>query len=221
MIAVDLRGHGHSGHSDHYPLNGFRDDLAFVVDQLGLDDFDLIGHSLGAHTALRYAMEYPDRLNSIVLEEVPPMPRDQSDLDEKIAPSQSFGAAARGLLAIAANPGPLLRYDRAVGPEVGEQFEVADPAWWETLEAVNRPTLVISGGSASFLPPHHLRTLTDHLRNGAFVEIAAGHSVHRDQPRAFGDTVAAFLSAHRQHRSSRGIRRSPATESGQDAHLDT
>ncbi|GAA4659794.1 alpha/beta hydrolase [Gordonia humi] len=193
VISVDLRGHGRTGPAESYLLDDFRDDLAAVVADLDVDSIDLVGHSLGAHTALRYAIAAPDRIRRLVLEEIPPMPRDHADLAEDIAPSSTLGERIRGIGAVVLNPIPFLRFDRALADPVLTAFTVADPEWWRSLRRVSAPTLVVSGGSRSFLPPKHLRDLASALPAGDFVTIDAGHSVHRDRPVEFADAVCTHL----------------------------
>ncbi len=55
VIMPDLRAHGDSGKpqdSGHYPADVLTDDLADLLDHLGLDEFDLGGFSLGARTSV-------------------------------------------------------------------------------------------------------------------------------------------------------------------------
>ncbi len=55
LIVPDLRAHGLSGkpHTpDHYPQRVLVRDLKEMIEQLGLDDFDLGGFSLGARTVI-------------------------------------------------------------------------------------------------------------------------------------------------------------------------
>ncbi|MFW0783950.1 alpha/beta hydrolase [Gordonia sp. CPCC 206044] len=195
VVSMDLRGHGRSGRAPRYGLDDFRDDLRFVLDELDLTSVDLVGHSLGAHTALRAVIAEPDRVRRLVLEEVPPMPRDQSDVDEGITVIAGFGERLRGIGALVADPMPLVRFDRSVGAQVGPQFEVPDPDWWEGVRTVNVPTLVISGGRRSFLPPQHLRSLSQALPDARFTVIDAGHSVHRDKAAEFAAAAHDFLTA--------------------------
>jgi pimeloyl-ACP methyl ester carboxylesterase len=59
VLMPDLRAHGDSGKphaADAYPPDVLKDDGLAVVDQLGLDDYDLVGYSLGARTAARMAI---------------------------------------------------------------------------------------------------------------------------------------------------------------------
>ena len=47
------------------------EDLAGLVDRLGLKTFHLVGHSFGGLVSLSYARRYPHRLRSLVLADVP------------------------------------------------------------------------------------------------------------------------------------------------------
>ena len=74
-----------------------------------------------------------------------------------------------------------------------QQFAVADPGWWERLPEVTTRTLVISGGTRSFLQPRHLRDLATALPESGFEQFDVGHSVHRDAGPAFNSAVGQFL----------------------------
>jgi 3-oxoadipate enol-lactonase len=71
VIAYDARGHGESdpapaGQGYGYPeLVGDLEDL--VADQVGEGPFVLAGHSMGAHTAVSYALRHPERVAGLVV----------------------------------------------------------------------------------------------------------------------------------------------------------
>ncbi|HSS33730.1 MAG TPA: alpha/beta hydrolase [Solirubrobacterales bacterium] len=71
VLSYDARGHGESdpapaGESYEYPL--LVDDLERVVAaELGEGQFFLAGHSMGAHTAVAYALRHPDRLAGLII----------------------------------------------------------------------------------------------------------------------------------------------------------
>ncbi|WP_110468606.1 alpha/beta fold hydrolase [Williamsia limnetica] len=193
VISYDQRGHGRSSRSPSYLLNDFRDDLSFVLDGLGVEQVDVVGHSLGGQTAMRMAMTSPERVGKLVLEEIPPMPRTQADLDENIAPFTGIADRVRGAWTMARYPGPVLRFDHRMSDVVTRQFDAIDTSWWDTLSLITFPTLIISGGERSFLPPRHLQSLTEALPRGDYFQIDAGHSVHRDRPDEFNRRVLDFL----------------------------
>ncbi len=66
-IAYDARGHGDSEPGDAYDYGALTADLVDVLNGAGIDDAVLAGVSMGAHTALRLALEAPDRVRALVL----------------------------------------------------------------------------------------------------------------------------------------------------------
>src|SRR5207247_334981 len=72
-IAYDARGHGKSGRASEYTLRAFADDALRVLREIAKAPAVLIGHSLGALTALIAASDAPDLVRAIVLED-PPIP---------------------------------------------------------------------------------------------------------------------------------------------------
>jgi pimeloyl-ACP methyl ester carboxylesterase len=71
VISYDARGHGESGPaplSAGYGYPELRGDLAAVIeDQAGGGPVLLAGHSMGAHTAVGFALEDPDRVAGLVV----------------------------------------------------------------------------------------------------------------------------------------------------------
>jgi pimeloyl-ACP methyl ester carboxylesterase len=67
VIAYDARGHGRSEPGDHYGYDALAADLLAVLDDRGIDRAVLAGASMGAHTAVRFALEHPTRAAALVL----------------------------------------------------------------------------------------------------------------------------------------------------------
>jgi pimeloyl-ACP methyl ester carboxylesterase len=68
LIAYDLRGRGDSDKPpDGYSLEQHGRDLAALLDRLGLARAIVMGHSLGAHIALRFAVSHSRRVTRLVL----------------------------------------------------------------------------------------------------------------------------------------------------------
>ena len=74
LIAVDLRGHGESSHQAPYSFDQLAVDLLAFLDALDLMRIDLLGHSMGGMIAMRLAVEYPERVRSLVLMDTAPGP---------------------------------------------------------------------------------------------------------------------------------------------------
>jgi pimeloyl-ACP methyl ester carboxylesterase len=70
VLAYDARGHGRSDPaptSDAYTYEDLATDLLAVMDEAGFDRAVLAGASMGAHTALRVAIEHPERVAGLVI----------------------------------------------------------------------------------------------------------------------------------------------------------
>jgi pimeloyl-ACP methyl ester carboxylesterase len=72
VIAVDLQGHGRTADIDR-PLRPelMAGDIAALIEHLGLEHADVMGYSLGGLTALRTAIQHPERVRRLVLVSIP------------------------------------------------------------------------------------------------------------------------------------------------------
>lgn len=66
-IAFDLPGFGHSDPPARGSLAGYARDIAAGLDMLGVERFNLVGHSLGGGIATALAEMMPDRVGAVVL----------------------------------------------------------------------------------------------------------------------------------------------------------
>lgn len=70
----DLRGCGRSGRPEEaegYAIERQAEDLAALIEALGLHGLHLVGHSMGAAIALTYGVQHAERLRSLVLVSTP------------------------------------------------------------------------------------------------------------------------------------------------------
>lgn len=70
VIAYDARGHGHSSPAatpEAYTYELLAEDLQAVLDRLEVERAVLAGASMGAHTALRFTLEHPNRVLALGL----------------------------------------------------------------------------------------------------------------------------------------------------------
>jgi pimeloyl-ACP methyl ester carboxylesterase len=74
VVSVDLRGHGESDKPQgQYPITAYADDIAYMIEQLGLDKVIAVGHSMGGITVLQLAAAYPDCVAAIVMVDPAPL----------------------------------------------------------------------------------------------------------------------------------------------------
>src|SRR5205085_8668122 len=71
VYALDQRGHGESDWADSYEPDDMSNDLAEFVDQLGLDRFVLLGHSMGGGVSFRYPADHLERVVRLLILDTP------------------------------------------------------------------------------------------------------------------------------------------------------
>ncbi|MFF1409065.1 alpha/beta fold hydrolase [Streptomyces sp. NPDC058289] len=174
VFALDLRGHGRSEWTREYSLELMREDVLGLLDALGLDRVDLVGHSMGGVVAYLAAAAQPHRVGRLVLEDAPaPLPR------EAVAPVRPEGELA---------------FDWAMVLAVRPQLDRPDPAWLAGLSRITAPTLVVYGGPASHLPPASFDEVTLRIPDARLITLPYGHLIHAAAPEEFTAAVSTFLA---------------------------
>ncbi|WP_024793543.1 alpha/beta fold hydrolase [Tomitella biformata] len=195
VIAVDLRGHGRSARAPSYRFGDLAQDVAGLCEHLGLEQVDLVGHSLGGVTASLVAQQRSDLVRRLVLEEmpVPLQAGDPAPVVPRHRPSRTeLWNAATGLLR---NPRGVLAFDRALTDPAMSQFQSPNPQWWEGLPKLQAPTLFLRGARpGSMVDPRLLADMTATVERITVRDFDCGHSIHRDRSREFRAAVEQFLA---------------------------
>jgi pimeloyl-ACP methyl ester carboxylesterase len=66
LVAYDARGHGASSAAPEYDYAELLDDLEAVLDHLEIERAAFVGSSMGAATAMAFALEHPERASALV-----------------------------------------------------------------------------------------------------------------------------------------------------------
>ena len=159
VIAVDLQGHGRTADIDR-PLDQrlMADDIAALIDHLGLDRPDVVGYSLGGGVAFQVAVRHPDKVGKLVLASVYFRSSDLHD-ELKALQGQVNASAAEFM-----KDTPMYQVYQEVAPrpedfgqlldKVGEMMkEPFDDT--EELRAIKVPTLLVAA-DADQAPPSAL-----------------------------------------------------------------
>jgi pimeloyl-ACP methyl ester carboxylesterase len=167
-IAYDARGHGRSSPARAYGYPELAGDLAALLDALEIERAVLTGASMGAHTALRFALDEPARAAALVLI-TPAHDPATADDPERLARWDALSAGLRSggvdgfVAAYGDAPDPVVRVLRqrlaehehldAVADALREVPRSAPFAAWEDLRALDAPAVVVA--SRDELDPGH------------------------------------------------------------------
>ena len=223
VLAPDLRGHGDS--ENHAGRLGFSfeqlvNDLAAFLDALEIPQIDLLGHSFGGFIGVRFALEHPERVRSLIL--MCTSPETPSLMDPSGWRAATEIAEERGMEglqplaegAVRRNPFPGLpawgdaeryyahhkRRHVSMTPEsyreIGRTF-FDSVSMVSKLSEIRQTTRVLVGAQdAEFLPGADL--FEEHLPNvRRFTDAGAEHHPHQERPDVFFEEVASHLAVVR------------------------
>jgi pimeloyl-ACP methyl ester carboxylesterase len=214
LVAPDLRGFGESTLNDDEPstMERFADDIAGLMDTLGMQQAVLCGLSMGGYIALAFYRKYPKRVAGLILADT----RANADNEEGKANRERMAQIAlqQGPDAIADLQVPRLLsdYTRTQHPEVELRVrQLISAATPQGIAAASRgmalrpdstpllakitcPTLVIVGEQDVLAPPEVAQAYAAQIPKAQLITLPnAGHLSNLEQPEAFLTAVHAFL----------------------------
>jgi len=221
LILVDIRGHGRSSKPECcYSRLDFAYDIKLLLDALGVQKADIVGHSLGSIIAQTFAEYWPERTGRVVLISstagppigAPPQPQPQPQpfdftaeihkLKEPIEPDSPF------MVAWWSSPSPVdpdfirrQREDAAAIPlrvwlAVLDQALSADAyaGLRSTLPRLEARTLLIWGSKDPIIEEPMRKTLRDALPNAQVrVFEGLGHNPFWEDPAGVAGVINSFL----------------------------
>ncbi|MGC9374886.1 MAG: alpha/beta fold hydrolase [Bacteroidales bacterium] len=73
VYLVDQRNHGKSPHSPQHNYHLLKEDLLEFMDKQSIDKAIILGHSMGGKTAIFFAVDYPERVNNLIVADISPI----------------------------------------------------------------------------------------------------------------------------------------------------
>jgi pimeloyl-ACP methyl ester carboxylesterase len=169
VIAVDLQGHGRTADIDRpIDMRLMADDIAALIDHLGLDKPDLVGYSLGGGVALHAAAKYPAIVGRLVV--VSASIRRSAIYPEMLAQQGQVSAAAAEFMKdtpmyqlyqrVAPHPGDFPRLLDKIGEAMSQDFDFT-----EEVRGLRMPALIVAA-DADMAPPSHYAEVFNLLDGG-------------------------------------------------------
>ncbi len=212
VILVDQRNHGHSPWSEDFTYEHLADDLERLILHLGIDQFTLIGHSMGGKTAMYYSQKYPNRLEKMVVVDIgiKQYPMHHNEIIKGIksidlSTIESRSAAEQAMLPFVDSYGVRqfllknlywiekgkLAWRMNVDVLEREMEEILAPI--PTIE-VWTPTLFLRGAMSNYILDEDWDAIEEIFPDATLETIEnAGHWVHSEQPEEFIEKVLGFI----------------------------
>ncbi|CRK15220.1 hypothetical protein BN1708_011388 [Verticillium longisporum] len=219
VFALDLRNHGESPHDRHHDYTSMASDVAgFIIDH-NLDEPTIIGHSMGAKTAMALALRSPDLVRNIISVDNAPVDAvlesgfgnyvegmkrieragvmRQAEADEILKNHEESLPVRQFLLANLYRPQPNKPQQFRVpldilGRSLGHMADFPFKNPEETR--FEKPALFIRGTRSKYVADDVLPLIGQFFPRFRLIDVDAGHWLISENPEAFREAVVDFLS---------------------------
>lgn len=212
-LVPTLRGHGDAERpASGYRLEDFAADVSALLNDTGVTSAVIVGHSMGAHIAQRFAADYPECTSALVLEAafydfasnpgvaelVAEVGRLTDPIDAEFARAFQLSTLARSLdpafleLVVAESCKlPARVWQAVLGELVASDLT-------QSRRRIRCPTLLVWGAHDAFVPKADQLQLMASLARAELREYRdAGHAAHWEEPARFAADVAGFAHSLR------------------------
>jgi pimeloyl-ACP methyl ester carboxylesterase len=214
VVVPDFRAHGRSDvPRSGWSVSDLADDLAAILDQLGIPQVVLAGFSMGGMAAVDFALRYPKRLTGLVLM------GSSASAEDLIRSAQIKGLAklidltgpARFLPTEAARSTFSAEYRRRHRQEVTRWESVvrAMPraaltqalravggrkSHLDRLDQITVPVVIVSGGTDAIVRPRHSQMMHRRIPGSRLIVYPkAGHAVPLERSGEIAELIAQML----------------------------
>lgn len=158
VIAVDLHGHGRTALGERkFSVEAMGNDMAELVKQLGHEQVDVLGYSMGGGVALRMALQRPERVRRLVVASAPfsddgfypGIKAQQVQVSAAAAPMMKETPMYGSYVAIAPKPDDFPRLLDAMGAYMKVKYD-----WSKEIPQLKMPVMLVFGDSDMFKPEH-------------------------------------------------------------------
>lgn len=222
VISVDIIGHGQTdspSDMSRYKMEHVSYDLMLLMEKMSINKAHILGYSMGGRLALSFAMFYPEKVISLILESSSPglktlgerEERKKSDallanmIEEQGIESFIYYWEDISLFStqkqLSKEKQKQIRNQRLANNKNGLANSLkgmgtgSQPSWWDQLERFNKPVKLICGEAdekfCDIAKEMELKFPDCQLT----IVPKAGHAIHVEVSEIFGTIVREFLSA--------------------------
>ncbi|WON81222.1 alpha/beta fold hydrolase [Acinetobacter sp. UGAL515B_02] len=215
IIQLDLRNHGASPHSAEINYEIMAQDVIDTLDELGIAEFSVIGHSMGGKVAMKIAGLYPERIAHLIVLDVSPVAYE----------GHRHQAILNALNAVRAEPHEL---SRKQATEIMKQYihedgvimfllksfnqghwlfnvdaieqQYSHIAGWHPIQPWNKPMLLIRGGLSEYVLAEYHDQITAQFPQADIQSIDdVGHWLHAEKPDVVIEMIQDFYISKVSH----------------------
>lgn len=213
VILVDLRNHGRSPNNKSMLYPDMVKDIFDLADTLSIQNFSIVGHSMGGKVAMACALENPKRINSIVVADIAPVAysdrhsnvfkglmsielaklNSRQDADLQLSKYVNETGVRQFLLKSLQKNGVLFEFLFKINYLNKNYDDIRN--WPYHDKCYNKPTLFIKGADSDYIKKDHQSKTQQQFPNAKVkVILNAGHWLHAQKPETFNRLVNVFFN---------------------------
>lgn len=213
--AWDMPGYGESVLQGEMTFEMLADSVAQLADDLGEEQFDLVGHSMGGMVAQEFVARYPGRVRRLVLAGTSPafgkpggdwqrefLAARLQPLDEGRTPADFATELVETMFGNNKDQKAMSRAALAMAALSPETYRAALNCIvtfnrLESLSSIACPTLLIAGSEDNNAPPKVVERMAQKIAGAEYACMeGAGHLMNLEAADAFNGIVRDFLDRH-------------------------
>jgi len=214
VYLVDQRNHGNSPKSGEFNYSVMAEDLAEFINEHQIYDPIILGHSMGGKTAMQFAVNYPDKIQKLIVADIAPREyhlhhqlileglssvdlgsiKNRKEADEQLAkfvPEPGVRQFLLKNLSRTADGGFAWKINLPViKKEIGN---VGEPL--QEGVSFDKPTLFVRGAKSDYIRDEDELLINKIFSNYRLATIPdAGHWLHAERPVEFLECITDFLT---------------------------
>lgn len=214
VYAIDQRNHGRSPHTEHHSLALMVNDLEDFMQQHQITSSIILGHSMGGKVAMQFALDYPDRVEKLIVADMAPRAYRGGAHDDVFAAINNVDLSQAQLRkdveqAMAVHLGDagtrqfvMKSLDRVDEGRYQWKFniDVLQRDYQDVISQVegttpfSKPALFIKGSNSLYVQDKDLPLIGQLFPAYQLKTIEdAGHWLHADKPKEFFEQVLTFI----------------------------
>jgi esterase len=216
VYAIDLRNHGQSPHSNQMSFSLMADDIWELSQLEKLNDFILIGHSMGGKVAMMFAYKYTNFVKKLLVVDIAPKAYQKTHRKYfEALKNMNFYASSRSEiekdleLNISDKGEILFLLKNLVRDDQGHfklklNLEAIENNYSNIIGSINQdwhrhqietPTLFMKGENSGYITSEDEDLIHQQFSNVKIIEIKnAGHWIHADNPDDFYSKTIEFIA---------------------------
>lgn len=209
IVQIDLRNHGLSEHSDEMNYSVMAHDVIDTLDQLKIEQFSVIGHSMGGKVAMKLSEIAPSRLAKLIVLDMAPVAYQQRHHDAIFKALNAVSDAqvqtrkqATEIMQSEIHENGVIQFLLKSFNQGQWRFNVevlyrhyTEITGWNEIKPWTKPSLFIRGENSKYIAqPEYVDAIYQQFPHAKIETVSnTGHWLHAEQPEQVIAHIRTYL----------------------------